>query len=318
MAMNTLGQNILKFREQAGLSQGELGNRVGVSAQAVSRWERGGMPDAALLPQIASALGRSLDDLYSLTSVQTKSLEALISQEFHRIPSEQLMTRTFQLAWHLMKVHGGVYSDVSERVFTNTCSSEENDDGTAPANCYFDMNCGLMQAAVTPRCKYALFMPEPREGFSSILKSTQDYQRLFALLGKEYRLAVLLLGYTLPRSTQFSADYVCAELGIPLELAQEILDELCSYRMLDHCSIQVPGRCIDTYRSFQNPDILPLLYFAGNFMRDGSSYNVYLPQREGPLLSSPLSTEATWKPTETKKPQRNPDLQYRSSNANFD
>lgn len=316
--MNTLGQNILRFREQAGLSQGELGSQVGVSAQAVSRWERGGMPDAALLPQIATALGRSLDELYALRPVRTQSLEGHISQELSRTPAEQLMARTFQLAWHLMKAHGSICSDVSERVFANTCASEEAGEGAAPANCYFDMNGGLMQAAVTPHCKYALFMPEPQEGFSSMLKSTPDYQQLFALLGKEYRLATLLLGYTLPRSQQFNADYVCTELGISLALAREILDELCGYNMLDHCTIQVPGCRMDCYRAFQNPDIVPLLYFAGNFMRDRNSYNVFLPQREGPLLSAPLSGQATWAPAAARAARRNADLQYRRSDANFD
>ncbi|MBQ7872326.1 MAG: helix-turn-helix transcriptional regulator [Oscillospiraceae bacterium] len=313
---NTLGQNILRFREQAGLSQGELGNRVGVSAQAVSRWERGGMPDAALLPQVAIALGRSLDELFSLQPVRTQSLEGYISQELNRTPPDQLMARTFQLAWHLMKAHGSICSDVSERVFANTCASEEA--GEAPANCYFDLNGGLMQAAVTSHCKYALFMPEPREGFSSMLKSTSDYQQLFALLGKEYRLATLLLGYTLPRSQQFNADYVCAELGISPELAREILDELFGYNMLDHRTIQVPGCRMDCYRVFQNPDIVPLLYFAGNFMRDRNSYNVFLALREGPLLSRPLPAQATWAPAADSVARRNADLQYRRSDASFD
>ena len=57
MTSSDLGMNIAKFRRQAGLSQSELGKCLNVSAQAVSRWERGGVPDAALLPQIASSLG---------------------------------------------------------------------------------------------------------------------------------------------------------------------------------------------------------------------------------------------------------------------
>lgn len=37
--MQTLGEKILRLRKQAGLSQEELGNKVGVTRQAVSRWE---------------------------------------------------------------------------------------------------------------------------------------------------------------------------------------------------------------------------------------------------------------------------------------
>ena len=51
--MNTLNENIVRLRKQAGMTQEELGRRVMVSTQAVSRWERGGSPDIALLPVIA-------------------------------------------------------------------------------------------------------------------------------------------------------------------------------------------------------------------------------------------------------------------------
>ena len=44
MENNTLGDNIARFRKAAGLTQEELGTTVGVSAQAVSRWECGGAP----------------------------------------------------------------------------------------------------------------------------------------------------------------------------------------------------------------------------------------------------------------------------------
>jgi len=64
MDNNTLGDNIARFRKAAGLTQEELGTTVGVSAQAVSRWECGGAPDVALLPAIADALAVSTDALF--------------------------------------------------------------------------------------------------------------------------------------------------------------------------------------------------------------------------------------------------------------
>ena len=46
MAGNRLGQNIHRLRKEKGITQEELGSAVGVTAQAVSNWECGGMPDA--------------------------------------------------------------------------------------------------------------------------------------------------------------------------------------------------------------------------------------------------------------------------------
>ena len=103
--------NIAKFRRQAGLSQSELGKCLNVSAQAVSRWERGGVPDAALLPQIASSLGCSLDDLYGLSTIPPKNVENTLAQEIQNTPSEQRTARAVQLAWHMMKTRGSLASD---------------------------------------------------------------------------------------------------------------------------------------------------------------------------------------------------------------
>ena len=50
MNENLIGSQIAKYRKESGLTQEELGRTVGVSTQAVSRWECGGTPDVLLLP----------------------------------------------------------------------------------------------------------------------------------------------------------------------------------------------------------------------------------------------------------------------------
>ena len=37
-----IGKNITAFRKDAGMTQEELAGQIGVSAQAVSKWETGG------------------------------------------------------------------------------------------------------------------------------------------------------------------------------------------------------------------------------------------------------------------------------------
>lgn len=63
----SIGKNIAKYRKSAKLTQEELGNQIGVSNQAVSKWESDvSMPDIMLLPDIAKALHITLEDLYSI------------------------------------------------------------------------------------------------------------------------------------------------------------------------------------------------------------------------------------------------------------
>ena len=55
--INILGEQIARYRKALGMTQEDLGRAVGISAQAVSRWECGGAPDVTLLPAVADALG---------------------------------------------------------------------------------------------------------------------------------------------------------------------------------------------------------------------------------------------------------------------
>ena len=56
----SLGERIRFARQQAGLTQRQLGIHIGVSAVAISDWERGvTQPTAILLWQVGNTVGRS-------------------------------------------------------------------------------------------------------------------------------------------------------------------------------------------------------------------------------------------------------------------
>ena len=59
-----IGDQIKKYRLKKEITQEKMGNMIGVTTQAVSKWERGGSPDAELLPKIADALGITINMLY--------------------------------------------------------------------------------------------------------------------------------------------------------------------------------------------------------------------------------------------------------------
>ena len=62
MDIKKVGEQIAALRNDIGLTQTELGERIGVSFQAVSKWERGEtLPDVALLPNLAKILETSVD-----------------------------------------------------------------------------------------------------------------------------------------------------------------------------------------------------------------------------------------------------------------
>lgn len=61
-----IGSNIKQLRQRMNLTQEQVANKLGVSYQAVSKWEVGAnTPDIALLPDIANLFGVSIDSLFS-------------------------------------------------------------------------------------------------------------------------------------------------------------------------------------------------------------------------------------------------------------
>lgn len=62
MNVEKVGAQIAELRKNKGLTQSELGERVSVSFQAVSKWERGeALPDTAILPELAKVLETTID-----------------------------------------------------------------------------------------------------------------------------------------------------------------------------------------------------------------------------------------------------------------
>ena len=61
-----LAANILKHRKRSGLSQDELAQKLGVTFQAVSKWENAkAAPNITFLPIMADIFGCYIDELFS-------------------------------------------------------------------------------------------------------------------------------------------------------------------------------------------------------------------------------------------------------------
>ena len=89
--MNTIGSRIAKWRKEKGLTQEELAAKLGVSAQAVSKWENDvSCPDISLLPQLVRVLGVTADEL--LTG---KTNEVVLVPEKERKSIDELTLRIF-------------------------------------------------------------------------------------------------------------------------------------------------------------------------------------------------------------------------------
>ena len=80
--MIKLGEKIKSLRKQKNISQEVFANYLGVSFQAVSKWENGNtMPDVSLIPAIASFFGVSTDELFDFNLYEIeKNVEAIVTE----------------------------------------------------------------------------------------------------------------------------------------------------------------------------------------------------------------------------------------------
>lgn len=73
-----LGEQLRQLRRRDGRTQEDLAEALGVTAQAVSRWETGSCyPDTELLPDIAHYFGVSIDELFGYENERAQKINEL-------------------------------------------------------------------------------------------------------------------------------------------------------------------------------------------------------------------------------------------------
>jgi transcriptional regulator with XRE-family HTH domain len=76
-----IGTKIRELRRRDGRTQDNLAEALGVTAQAVSRWESGGSyPDMEVIPSIANYFGVSIDELFGYDNVREKRIDEIVEQ----------------------------------------------------------------------------------------------------------------------------------------------------------------------------------------------------------------------------------------------
>lgn len=99
-----IGSVIKKYRKEAGYTQEEMANRLGVTTPAVNKWENGNSkPDIELLSPIARLLHISLDTLLSFQKKLTDFEIGEFIQKMDKMFSEEGYEKTYQWAVNTIK-----------------------------------------------------------------------------------------------------------------------------------------------------------------------------------------------------------------------
>ena len=94
-----IGNQIKVLRQRRGITQEAMAQHLGVTPQAVSKWERGAAtPDIALLPDISAFFGVTIDELFAISDdTRMERIQNMLWDDRYYDPAEVESTRSFLL-----------------------------------------------------------------------------------------------------------------------------------------------------------------------------------------------------------------------------
>lgn len=163
----SIGETIRTYRQIRNFTQEELGSSVGVSAQAVSKWECGeSLPDTALIVSIANKLDISTDTLLGNEKICEYDLYQAIMKFIGNESTENRFRKAFDFTWIIDSGLGGGFARPPQ--YAMQLSETIKNDGFTLISLYKEL-------------PYFILFPEPENGFSSVLKPDKRYSELFEI-----------------------------------------------------------------------------------------------------------------------------------------
>jgi Predicted transcriptional regulators len=111
MSINlNIAGNLKRLRKNREITQEDLADFIGVSFQAVSKWERGdGYPDITILPVIANFFDVSLDELVGMNEIKNQTKLDEINAQHDKLVSEGRIKEDVALLREALKIFPNNY-----------------------------------------------------------------------------------------------------------------------------------------------------------------------------------------------------------------
>ncbi|MDE6281608.1 MAG: helix-turn-helix transcriptional regulator [Oscillospiraceae bacterium] len=282
---NLLSDRIAELRKERGLTQEQLGQLVGVSAQAVSKWEKGGAPDVELLPTLADRLGVTIDTLFGRSQEEIEDMTQMFTRWLEAIPAERRPDQLFRLLSttfpSLTTMGHDFYVDIPGTVLPSCYTP-----GHEWLRSLLYLTNAICMAIPAEDFPFYMLLPEPQEGYASQLASDEEYRRLFSALSIEGSLELLRYLYR-QKEAFYSVPALANRVGLPQEQVNLVVEALTQCNLLHHRSIELEEGSTDVYIVHDNLGFVPFLYLARWLMEKDDSWVVGWYNRKRPILVPP-------------------------------
>ena len=290
-----LSATITRLRKERGLTQEQLGQLVGVSAQAVSKWEKGGAPDVELLPVLADRLGVSIDTLFGRADPSTADMTTQFQQWLLSMPVKQRFSALFELLAVSSPYLGsnlmgsGIIPSISVQstcYIDNFVPNLPTSSPTCWLRSYIASEEGLVLGVLAEDFPLFLLMPEPTNGYQSNLPEPEQCRKLFAALALPGALEILL--YLHRREGSFyHPSAIAKHTGLPLDDVLAALPKMADCELLKKKDLELEDGSTKVYTLHNNFSFVPFLFLARWVMQPEDAYVFACDTRNRPLLAPP-------------------------------
>ncbi len=261
--MSIIGGQIKKYRVSKDITQEQLGQMIGVTTQAVSKWERGGVPDAESIPLIADALGVSTDMLFGREN--TATIVDMIMDEIQSVERTEAMKKVFHYLWAAsMAILNEKY--IKDSIGIELIDNLRHSQGMGYYS-RFCLNEGIMDARLNSDFKYFFFMPEPEKGFCDSLGDPAALAETMSVFSNKDSIKILFFMYT-RLNTPLSLSLIASRTEIPAERAEKLMKKMCDINIMKCSQIETENGFIMSYTFYNETVVLPFLFLAKEMRED--------------------------------------------------
>lgn len=288
-----LGNTIAKLRRERGLTQEQLGKALCVSGQAVSKWEKGGTPDAEMLPAIADRLGVTIDTLFGRENEPAEDMPGTLLRYLGAFPKEKRMFELFRLLCATIQrpyyVDGEILGDLMDALFrlpVKTCYSSDivnHTDSTLWLRACTVLDEGIQLGIPAEDCPMFLLLPEPEGGYASNFAGNEAYRSLFSALAQPGSLEILRTLYAQKYSYR-SAKAIAKASGVPLEDTERALSALITCHVIKKTEVELEDAPVQVFMLDKQESFVPFMLLSRWLCEGEDAYFCSWCDRKIPLL----------------------------------
>ena len=276
MNVSLVGEQIAKFRKAAGLTQEELGRVVGVSTQAVSRWECGGAPDVALLPAIADRLGVTIDALFGREGGVVEDIEGTIKGWLLSLPQEKRLDQLCRLVWRASvttTIHHINNFPLMDSGYMDSCITHAADTDIL-IRLAVDTKEGLTFGVGGEDMAFMSLWPRPEAGYAAWFADRDLCRRLFVLLARPGCLELLERLHDDLTARYYVPEVLAKQLGRPAAEVAELLEAMAELKLVKKLDLELESGPVNAYIVHENWAFTPLMLFARCFLEEHDAFYV--------------------------------------------